>query len=79
MRNNLSADVSGAALSPTLAKTVIPTQEIIALRIMPKTKTIPPSQASRKPDGRMGEIALMNRQWMEIRRTTITCLSPTTR
>ena len=54
-RSNLSTDVSGAVLSPTIAKIAIPAQETIALRMMPKTKTIAPSQASSKPDGRMGK------------------------
>ena len=76
LRSNQSTDVSGADLNPAIAKIAIPAQETIALRMMPKTKTIPPSQASSKPDGRMGKLALMNRQWMETRRTTITCLSP---
>ena len=61
LRNNLSADVSGAALSPAIEKIAIPAQETTALRMVPNTKTIPPSQASSKPDGRMGKLALMNR------------------
>ena len=40
-RSNPSADVSGVALSPAKAKVVIPAQEIITLRIVPKTTTIP--------------------------------------
>ena len=43
-RNNPSADVSGAALSPAKAKVVIPAQEIITLRIAPKTTIIPSSK-----------------------------------
>ena len=43
-RSNPSADVSGAALSPAKAKVVIPAQEIIILRIVPKTTTIPSSK-----------------------------------
>ena len=43
-RSNPSADVSGAALSPAKAKVVIPAQEIITLRIAPKTTTIPSSK-----------------------------------
>ena len=43
-KNNQSTDVSGAALSPATAKVVIPTQETITLRIVPKTTTIPSSQ-----------------------------------
>ena len=55
-RSNLSD--GGAALSPAKAKMAIPAQETIALRMVPKTKTIPPSQASSKPDRRMGKLAL---------------------
>ena len=47
--------VIGAAPSPAIAKIAIPAQETIALRMMPKTKTIAPSQASSKPGGRMGK------------------------
>ena len=79
LRSNLSADVSGAALNPAIAKIAIPAQETTTLRMMPKTKTIPPSQASSKPDGRMGKLAPMNMQWMETQRMTITCPSPKTR
>ena len=43
-RSNPSADVSGAALSPAKAKVVILAQEIITLRIAPKTTTIPPGK-----------------------------------
>ena len=75
LRSNLSTDVSDATLNPAMAKTAIPTQETIALRMMPK-KTIPPNQASSKLDGRMGKLSLINRQWMETRRMTITCPSP---
>ena len=57
-------------------KTAIPAQETTTLRIVPKTKTIPSSQAS---SWRMGKLALRNRQLMENRRMTITCLSPKTR
>ena len=35
-RNSKSADVSGAALNPAKAKTVIPAREIILPRIAPK-------------------------------------------
>ena len=78
-RSNLSAGVSGAALSPAIAKIAIPAQETIALWMMTKTKTIPPRQTSSKPHGRMGKLALMNMQWMETWRMTITCPSPKTR
>ena len=43
-RSNPSADDSGAALILTKAKAVIPAQEIIALRTVPKTATIPSSK-----------------------------------
>ena len=42
-RSNPSADVSGADLSLTKAKAVIPAHEIIALWTVPKTTTIPSS------------------------------------
>ena len=42
--SNPSADVSGAVLSPAIAKVVIPAQEIITLRIVPKTTTFPSSK-----------------------------------
>ena len=79
LRSNLNSSISDTALSPAIAKIVIPAQETIALQTMPKTKTIPPSQASSMPSGRMGKLALMNRQWMETWRMTITCPSPKTR
>ena len=71
--------IVGTAPSPATARIEIPARETIALQMMAKTKTIPPSQASSKPDGRMGKLALINRQWMETRRMTITCPSPKTR
>ena len=40
-RSNPNADDRGAALCPAKAKVVIPAQEIIILRIVPKTTTIP--------------------------------------
>ena len=43
-RSNPSVDVSGAALSPAKTKVVIPAQDIITLRIVPKTTTIPSSK-----------------------------------
>lgn len=78
-RSNLSVGVSGAALIPAIAKIVIPAQEKIALRMTLKTKTFLPSQTSSKPNGRMGKLALMNRQWMETWRMKITYPSPKTR
>ena len=79
LRSNLSTGVIGAALSPAIAKIAIPAQEMIAIRMVPKTKTIPPSQASSRSSGRMGKLALRNRQQMENQRTIITCLSPKTK
>ena len=64
-RSNLSTGVIGAALNPAIAKIVIPAQETITLRIMPKTKTIPPSQALSWPNRRMDKLALRNRRRME--------------
>ena len=43
-RSNPSTDVGGSALSLAKAKAVIPAQEIIALRTVPKTTTIPSSK-----------------------------------
>ena len=76
--SNLDTSVIGAAPSPAIAKIVIPTQEI-TIRIVPKTKTILPSQASSRPSKRMGKLALRNRRQMENHRTIITCLSPKTK
>ena len=78
-RSNLSTGVIGAALSPAIAKIAIPAQETIALRMMPKTKTILPSQTKSRPNGRMGKLALMNKQQMENQRMKITCPSPKTK
>ena len=69
-RSNPSADVSGAALSPAKAKVVIPAQEIITLRIVPKTTTIPSSKIYSR---RMKEPALLRERQTERRRMTITC------
>ena len=44
-RSNPSANVSGAALSPTTVRVAIPAQEIITLRIAPTITTIPSSTA----------------------------------
>ena len=43
-RSNPRAGVSGAALSPAKTNVVIPAPEIIALRIVLKTTTIPSSK-----------------------------------
>ena len=61
LRSSRSANVSGAALNHARVETAILAQETIALRMMSKTKTIPPSQASNRPDGRTGKLAPMNR------------------
>ena len=53
------ANVSGAALSPAKAKVVIPAQEIITLRIVPKTTTNPSSKSRR-----MEEPALLRKRQM---------------
>ena len=45
-RSNPSTGVNGAALSPPKAKTVMPAQEIITPRIVPKT--IPSSKIQRR-------------------------------
>ena len=76
LRSNLCTGIIGAALSPAIGKIAIPAQGMIAIRMVPKTKTIPPSQDSSKPEGRMGKPTLINRQWMETQRKIITCLSP---
>ena len=57
-RTNPSTDVSDAAQSPAIAKVVIPAQETITLRIVPKTTIIPSSRTS---SGRMNKLALRNR------------------
>ena len=59
-----------------IAKAVIPAQDTITLWIVPKTKTIPSSQAT---SGRMGKLSLRNRRQTENHRMTITCLSPKAR
>ena len=76
MRSNQIADVSDAALNPAIEKTSIPAQETIALRMMPKTKTTPTSQASSMPDGRTGKLAPMNRPGPTTRRTVVIFRSP---
>jgi len=45
--------------------------------MVPKTKTILPSQTSSRPSKRMGKLALENRQLRKNQRMIITCLSPT--
>ena len=71
-RSNQSASVSSADLNHAIPKTEIPAQETIALRMMPKTKTIPPSQALNRPDRRTGKLALMDRPATKTWRMTIT-------
>ena len=65
-----------AALSPAIAKIVIPAPEMITIRMVPKTM---PSQASSRPSKKIGKLALNNRQYMENHRMITTCLSPKTR
>ena len=79
LRSNLSTGVIGAALSLARAKIAIPTQETIAIRMVPKMKATPPSQSSSRPSRRMGKLALRNRQRMESQRMTITYPSPKTK
>ena len=55
MRSILSTEVIGAALSPAIAKAAIPAQETITMQIVPKTKTIPSSQASSKAEQEDGQ------------------------
>ena len=64
-RSNLDTGVIGAAPSTAIAKIVIPAQEI-TIRMVPKMKTILPSQASSRPSKRMGKLALRNRQWWRL-------------
>ena len=78
LRSNPSTGVIGAAPSPAIAKIAIPAQEI-TIRMVPKTKTILPSQASSRPSKRMGKLALRNRRRMENQRMIIICLSPKTK
>ena len=74
--SNESTGVIGATLSPAIAKIAIPAQEMIAIRMVPKTKTILPGQASSRPSKKMSKLALRNRQQMENQKMTITCPSP---
>ena len=76
--SNLDTGVIGAARSPAIAKIAIPAQDI-TIRMVPKTKTILPSQASSRPSKKMGKLALNNMQLMENQRTIITSLSPKTK
>ena len=64
-RNNLGTGVIGAAPSAAIAKILIPAQEMITIWMVPKTKTIPPSQTSSRPSKKMGKLALRNRRQME--------------
>ena len=75
-RSNLGTGLIGAAPNPAIAKIVIPAKEMITIQMVSKTKTIPPDQASSRPSGRMGKLALRNRQQMENQRMTITCPTP---
>ena len=79
MTSNLSINIIGAALSLVTAKIAIPAQQTITHRIMPRTKTILPSQAPSRPSKKRGKLAPRNRQQMENQRMIITCLSPKTK
>ena len=68
-RRNPSANVIGAALSPAEEKVVIPAQEIITLRIVPKMATVSSSTIWHR---RMERPALQRERQME-RRRIITC------
>ena len=59
-RSSLSAGVSGAALNPAKAKTVIPAREIITPRTVPKTT--PSSRIQRR---RMEKPALIRERQTE--------------
>ena len=59
-RNNLSAGVSGTALNPATAKTVIPARETITPRTVPKT-----TPSSRIQCRRMEKPALMRERQTE--------------
>ena len=73
-RNNKSAGVSGAALNPAKAKTVIPARQIILPRIAPKK-----THLSKIWHRKMEKPALM-KEWQSERSRMITiCLPPKTR
>ena len=59
-RNSLSADVSGAALNPTKAKTASPAPETITPRTVPKT-----TPSSKIQHRRMEKLALMRERQTE--------------
>ena len=59
-RNSLSADVSGAALNPATAKTVIPARDTITPWKVPKT-----TPSSRIQDRRTEKPALMRERQAE--------------
>ena len=73
-RSNLSASVSGAALSPAKAKTVIRAQEITTPRTVAKT-----TASSKIQHRRMEKPALMRERQIERKRIIITYLPPKTR
>ena len=77
-RSSIDTGVIGTAPIPAIAKIVIPAQEI-TIRMVPKAKTILPSQTLSRPSKRMGKLALKNRQLVENQRTIITCLSSKTK
>ena len=73
-RNSLSAGVSGTALNPAKAKTVIPAREIITPRTV--LKTTPSSKIQHR---RMEKPALMRERQTKRSRMIITYLPPETR
>ena len=58
---NPSASVSGAALSLAALKTATPAQEKITLQKVPKTTKTPLKQLINKMNGKMGRLALVNK------------------
>ena len=61
LRYSQNAGVSGAALNHTVEKIAIVAHERITLRTMPKIMKTPLSQPPTRTNGKMGELALMNK------------------
>ena len=61
LRYSQNTNISSAALSHAVVKTAIPSQEKTIPRTTPKTMKTPWSQRPNKTNGKMGELALMNR------------------
>ena len=74
LRNNPSTDVSGAALNPAKAKTVIPAREIILARTVPKN-----THLSKIRHRKMEKPALMRERQTERSRMITIRLPPKTR